>query len=139
MSTNNVMDSVASPVIRVLRREEGDDQIEVSVEFVTAEATCPRCGAVTNKVHDRRTQRKRDQAEELKPVWLLLEKRRFRCGNCDHVFTEQDPLCGPRRRSTERLREALRDAVTGNPVKHVARLQQVSRVAVYRAMHEETT
>ena len=137
MHGNKDIESLTSPFLRVLRTEERDDQIQVTAEFVAQEVTCPRCGSPTTKVHDRRIQRKRDQAEDMKPVWLSLEKRRFRCGNCGSVFTEPDPVAGPRRRSTQRLRAALRQSVAESPVKQVARLQQVSRVAVYRALHEE--
>lgn len=38
------------------------DRIEVAAAYGTATATCPRCGRVTGKVHDRRRQRKRDLA-----------------------------------------------------------------------------
>lgn len=136
MVKNSEIDDVGSPLLRVLHREELSEQIEVTAEFVTSEATCPRCGTVTDKVHDRRTQRKRDEAEDMKPVWLSLQKRRFRCTNCGAVFTEPDPLSGPRRRSTQRLRATLREAASENAVKQVARVQQVSRVTVYRALNE---
>ncbi len=39
-----------------------------------------------------------------KQVWIVLWKRRFRCRPCRYVFTEDDPVCGSRKRTTRRLR-----------------------------------
>ena len=122
--------------LQVLLWEDRGEWIEVKAAFTASESPCPRCGTLTERIHDRRIQRKRDQAVGEKPVWLVLEKRRFRCAACGAVFTEPDLLCGPRRRSTQRLRALLREAVLVTPVKQVAQLQQVTRIAVYRALHE---
>jgi transposase len=122
--------------LRILSSEDHGDHIEVMAEFVNDQAICPRCGAATQHVHDRRTQRKRDEASGRKPVFVVLKKRRFHCGSCGNIFTEPDPLCGSRRRTTQRLRAAIREAVVQGGVKRAAKVMNVSRVAVYRTLRE---
>ena len=134
--TDDFAEDLAPPSLLILEWQDKGDWIEVQAAYNTPEWPCPRCGTLTERVHDRRIQRKRDQVDGEKPVWLVLQKRRFRCTACGAVFVEPDLLCGPRRRSTQRLRALLREAVLAHPVKHVALTQQVSRVAVYRALHE---
>ncbi len=134
--TDDFAGDLARPSLLILEWLDKGDCIEVQAAYNTPESPCPRCGTVTERVHDRRVQRKRDQVDGDKPVWLVLQKRRFRCTACGAVFVEPDLLCGPRRRSTQRLRALLRDAVLASPVKQVALRQRVSRVAVYRALHE---
>ena len=59
-----------------------------------------------SKHHDRRLRRKRDVPLAGRQVSLLLVKRRFWCLTCRRAFTEPDSICGWRRRTTARLREA---------------------------------
>jgi transposase len=95
------------PGEKVLDVKERRHWIEVLGEYRTEEADWPRCGRPTWQVHQRHLQRKRDAKLWKKPVWLALLKRRFRCRACRRVFTEPDPACGPRRRTTARLRETV--------------------------------
>ena len=95
------------PELRVKGEEETDWGIKVQVEYREAQVTCPWCGEVTRRVHSRRMQVKRDRKLWDKPVYLELCKRRFRCGACGRVFSEPDPVCGMRRRTSERFRSHL--------------------------------
>lgn len=115
---------------------ERRDRIEVAAAYGTATATCPRCGRVTGKVHDRRRQRKRDLALWGKQVWIWLWKRRFRCLFCQRVFSEADPACGRYKRSTRRLRLALARESQEAPVRVVARWHGVSEGLVHRSWLE---
>ena len=86
------------PQLKILWQQELEDHIEV---------TCPRCGKVTTKEHDRRRQHKQDRRLRDKGVFLTLMKRRFRYLWCGKVFTEPDEVFGSRRRSSHRFREDL--------------------------------
>lgn len=111
--------------------------IEVLGEYRTEEAECPRCGRPTWQVHQRHLQRKRDARLWRKPVWLALLKRRFRCRNCRKVFTEPDPACGARRRTTARLRETVAGLASEATVRAVARMEEVSEGLVERSWVEK--
>ena len=86
------------PQLRILKQKELEDHFEVTVIYRRGEVTCPRCGRVTNKEHDRRPQLKQDRRLRDKVVFLTLMKRRFRCLWCSKVFTEPDEVFGSRRR-----------------------------------------
>ena len=44
------------PQLKILWQQELEGHIEVTVIYRRGEATCPRCGKVTTKEHDRRRQ-----------------------------------------------------------------------------------
>ena len=125
------------PGVMVLQVKEGEHWIEVVGQYRAQEADCPRCGRPTWQVHQWRLQRKRDARLWKKPVWLALWKRRFRCRNCRKVFTEPDPACGARRRTTARLREAVAGLASEATVRAVARVEGVSEGLVERSWLEK--
>ena len=127
------------PQLVVLDQCQQGDYWVVEVAFRLEEAQCPRCEHVTNKVHDRRVQLKRDTSLGPWPVLLKLRRRRFRCWYCGTVFTEADEVCGWRRRTTGRFRQYLwRQACQGN-IKEIAREEGVSQDTVLRAWVEGTS
>ena len=125
------------PQLRILKQEELKDHFEVIVVYRRGEVTCPRCGEVTNKEHDRRRQNKQDRRLRDKVVFLTLMKRRFRCLWCGKVFTEPDEVFGPRRRSSYRFREYLGQEALHQTVRRTAQKEQVSEGLVRRSVAEE--
>lgn len=125
---------LAGLVVTALR--EGEEGIEVATRYAGEEAACPRCGRMTWQVHQWRQQRKRDARLWDRPVWLLLWKRRFRCRRCRYVFTETDPVCGRRRRTTCRLRGTVARQADEATVRAVSRWEGVSEGLVQRSWHE---
>src|SRR3989304_1290049 len=93
--------------LRVLAVKEAGKWIEVVAQYRDNEAVCPRCERSTWQVHQWHIQRKRDAKLWGKEGWVALLRRRFRCRHCRKVFTEPDPACGPRRRTTGRLRQTV--------------------------------
>lgn len=98
--------------------EEG--AVEVTISSSADRGTCPHCGRVSPKQHDRRLRRKRDVSLAGRQVSLLLVKRRFWCLTCRRSFTEADTICGWRRRTTERLRQSIGTQACSRPIAHVA-------------------
>jgi len=120
----------------VLEVTETGRWIEVVAQYVDEEAVCPRCGHSTWQVHQWHLQRKRDARLWGKEVWLALLKRRFRCRHCRKVFMEPDPACGPRRRTTSRLRQTVARRAREATVRAVAREEGVSEGLVERSWVE---
>jgi len=123
--------------LRVRAEEETDYGIRVEVEYRVKEVVCPRCGERTAKVHGRRLQVKRDLRLWQKPVYLVLAKRRFRCRACGKVFSEPDPVCGQRRRTSERFRSYLGREAIGQTVRQVAKREGVGETLVRGCVTEE--
>lgn len=124
------------PGLVVLGAHEWEDHIEVVACYGNEEAVCPGCGRSTWQVHQWHPQRKRDACLWGKPVWVLLWKRRFRCRVCRRVFMEPDPACGPRRRTTSRLRRQVARQAEEATVRTVARWEGVSEGLVQRSWLE---
>jgi transposase len=125
------------PELRVLWQEEARDRFEVRVMYRRERVTCPRCGEITSKEHDRREQRKQDRRLRDKPVYLMLLKRRFRCHGCGKVFTEPDEVFGPRRRSSTRFREYLGREALHQTVRRMAQKERVGEGLVRKCVAEE--
>jgi len=117
------------PQLKILWQKELEDHFEVTVIYRRDKVTCPRCGMVTTKEHDRRL---RD-----KVVFLTLIKRRFRCLWCGKVFTEPDEVFGSRRRSSHRFREYLGQEALHQTVRRTAQKEQVGEGLVRRCVAEE--
>ncbi len=125
------------PQVQVLSQEDlPGGGIAVRVILRAQVRSCPACGRLTGKVHDRVEQAKGDVALAGRPLVLVLVKRRFRCPFCGKVFTEPDEVCGWRRRLTRRLREELYQAARGSTVQQVAKAKAVSQDTVRRALVE---
>jgi len=125
------------PQLRILKQEELKGNFEVIVIYRRGEVTCPRCGKVTTKEHDRRPQSKQDRRLRDKVVFLTLMKRRFRCFWCGKVFTELDEVFGSRRRSSHRFREYLGQEALHQTVKRTAQKEEVGEGLVRRCVVEE--
>jgi transposase len=125
------------PELRILWQEEARGRFEVRVMYRRERVTCPRCGEITSKEHDRREQRKQDRRLRDKPVYLMLLKRRFRCHGCGKVFTEPDEVFGPRRRSSSRFREYLGREALHQTVRRTAQKERVGEGLVRKCVAEE--
>ena len=137
MQDDRISIELRLPGVKVLEVKEEEHWIEVLAQYKEPEADCPRCGRPTWQVHQWHLQRKRDARLWKKPVWLALLKRRFRCRNCRKVFTEPDPACGARRRTTARLRDTVAGWASEATVKAVARAEGVSEGLVERSWVEK--
>src|SRR6516164_6105002 len=85
--------------------------VRITARTRTALLACRGCGVVSTRVHDRYRRRLADLACGGRPVQVVLEARRFRCGNpaCPvATFAEQVPgLTGWYQRRTAQLRGLL--------------------------------
>jgi len=128
------------PELHILKQKwQADGTIRVEVIATTTQATCPNCQKTCVKIHDTRARKKRDVALREHQVELILYKRRFRCFSCQKNFTEPDTACGRKRRTTERLREAIGKHVYTQPVAHVAKAFGVSHHLVQRCFETVAT
>jgi len=125
------------PELEILRQGELEDRFRVTVMYRHNMVTCPRCGKVTTKVHDRRQQRKQDRRLREKVVLMILIKRRFRCLGCSKVFTEPDEVFGRRRRSSYRFRQYLGQEALYQTVRRTAQKERVGEGLVRRCVAEE--
>lgn len=136
MFTDAITVQLRLPGLVVLEARELSDRIEVATKYQAEAAACPRCQRLTWRVHQWGRQRKRDAQLWGKQVWIVLWKRRFRCRPCRYVFTEDDPACGRRKRTTRRLRGEVAFQAQDATVKAVSRWHGVSEGLVQRSWLE---
>lgn len=136
MLTDLISVQLRLPGLVVMDVRERSESIEVAAKYERDHATCPRCQSVTRQVHQSREQLKRDAELWGKRVYIHLWKRRFRCGSCRRVFTEDDPACGRRRRTTCRLRHQVACEAKEASVKAVSKWHGVSEGLVLRSWLE---
>lgn len=105
----------------VKQEVERNGQIRIEIIAKATSAICPRCHRQSRKIHDRRPRVKRDVKLRDDEVKIVLWKRRFRCFACRRPFTEEDQVCGYRRRTMARLRAAVGQQAYKQPVAHVAK------------------
>ena len=106
--------------MRVIGERETEQEIRIELEYLSRTAICPRCRQKTPKVHSIGAQHRRDRTLWDKPVFLVVRKRRFRCLSSGQVFTEPDPVCDHRRRTSQRFCRELGEEAIHQPVRHVA-------------------
>lgn len=136
MQDDRISIELRLPELMVLAVNEAEQWIEVVAQFRRETGECPRCGRMSGQIHQSHLQRKRDARLWGKEVWIALFKRRFRCQWCNKVFTEADPVCGGRRRTTGRLRKMLARLAQDTTVRAVSRLEDVSEGLVERSWME---
>ena len=85
---------------------DGGNDLIVLVKAISL-PTCPDCGSREVSLHDRRKQLIEDLPVREQRVFLLCEKRRFRCTRCRVLFSEQYPSLARYGRCTKRMAEWL--------------------------------
>ena len=120
--------------LKILWQKELEDRFEVTVIYRREEATCPRCGRLTNKEHDRKPHRKQDRRLRDKVVFLILMKRRFRCLWCSKAFSELDEVFGFGRRSSYRFKERLGQEALHQTVRRIAQKERGGEGLVRRCV-----
>ena len=83
--------------------ESFSNRIVLHVEMERRVRECPACRALTQTVHDYRTQRIKDSPIQGKHVVWMYRKRRYRCPCCGKRFYERNYLLPKRHRITNRL------------------------------------
>jgi transposase len=110
------------------------EQLDLQVELLARAAECPRCGGVEVRVKERPRVRVRDLPIAGRVTGLVWRKRRYRCSDCAHTFTETHEQLPARQRVTARFRARLAERVVGGAAHaEVAREEHTSRYQVARA------
>ena len=87
--------------VMITNVENISEELHIYIELPRKEHTCPACGAVTDRVHDYRTQRIKD-VPLARNTFLHLRKRRYRC-SCGKRFFERNTFLPRYYRVTSRL------------------------------------
>ncbi len=84
-----------------------ENELLIELENKLKTSTCPHCQKITDKVHQSHRYRVRDIPLSSYDVFLLVNRRQFRCKKCHKVFSEDLSFVKKRRTYTRRLAEKV--------------------------------
>ena len=84
-----------------------ENELLIQLENQESLSTCPQCHKVTDKVHQSHRYRVRDIPVSSFDVFLLVNRRQFRCNKSDKFFSEELNFFKKRRTYTIRLADKV--------------------------------
>ena len=84
-----------------------ENELLIELEKKERSSVCPHCHKKTDKVHQSHPYRVRDIPISSCDVFLLVNRRQFRCKNCQNIFSEELSFVKKRRTYTRRLAEKV--------------------------------
>jgi transposase len=127
--------SLDLPEFEVVKQVFLDDCNLLHVEKNTTEERCSYCGFSSSHVHDWRTRKVRDLSVLGKPLYLFVRVNRYRCHNCDEVFSQPFESIGPNKQQTNRYREYLYEMCHGSTIQEVSQKEKVPYTTVERIFY----
>lgn len=100
---NSIKEFIGLQDVIVNKIEKNEKEIKIYLEMEVKEHECPCCYKKTKKIHDYRIQKITDAPYLLKPVILVLRKRRYVCPHCGKRFYEKNEFLPRYHRMTSRL------------------------------------
>lgn len=96
------------------------------LEAVQQQATCPRCGVKSDKLHQNHWYLVKDLPLSSQPVYLRVNRRQLKCMQCGKPFSEELGYVSKNRTYTKRLAQEIVQQVLDNDIRSVARRNDVS-------------
>jgi len=117
------------------------EHVDIKVGRPRKEATCPRCGSLTRRIHSRshKWHRKLHALSNEKKVFILVKPRRFRCEDCGKAFTETFPGMRKWARRTDHAEETLLGRLKGSSFSATGRELAMGYKALRRALFNRVT
>lgn len=109
------------PNITIERCTETETEVHLALGWLNPSVPCQFCAYETDKVNQRRPLQIRDLSILGKFTILTIERRQFKCENCQKYFTEPIDFIDFDRHSTERYQLQIYNRVK------VANMTQVAR------------
>ncbi|MGB5772438.1 MAG: ISL3 family transposase [Crocosphaera sp.] len=103
-----------------------ENELLIELENKATLSTCPHCQKTTDKVHQSHWYRVRDIPWSSFDVFLMVNRRQFRCKNCQKVFSEELSFVKKRRTYTKRLAEKVIQEVLSTDVFNTGKRNRMS-------------
>jgi transposase len=113
-----------------------DNELLIELENKETLATCPHCQKNTNKVHQSHRYRVRDIPCSSYDVFLLVNRRQFRCKSCRKVFSEELNFVKKRRTYTKRLAEKVVQEVLDTDILNTAKRNRMTAAEIDTILKE---
>ena len=113
-----------------LRREDDVDVLHIMCAHRNEVAICPKCGALTDSVHEEKERCVRHLDIWGKRTFLHFLSRRFKCAGCEKEFTEELNFVDQRRRQTLNFETHIYGLCLSDNRKAVAKREGLSQSTV---------
>lgn len=129
--------SLGLPELEAIRVEETKQKENwVWVKKRELIGCCPLCGKVTDKIHSRWESKVRDLPLLGQKTFLIVERRRLRCGNGCRPFLEEIGCLEKYKRQTKRYRRHLEASCRHSSLSEVSRKEGVGYKQLDRLYYE---
>lgn len=108
----------------------------VTIEANNKQARCHRCGYKSEKLHQNHRYIIKDLPLSTQPVYLEVNRRQFKCMNCQKPFSEELDYVDKNRGYTKRLAKKIVQQVLGSNIKSVAAQNDVSEEEIERMLKD---
>lgn len=108
------------PGVIVEDSKKTEETLILSVKLEAKRAVCPRCGQTSHRLHQNQRHLVRDLPMSNREVILRVNRRRFKCENCQKPFSEILDFVGERKRFTHRYAENITEQVIHSTLENVA-------------------
>ncbi|WP_188624735.1 transposase family protein, partial [Caldalkalibacillus thermarum] len=124
------------PEFTVLKQEITENKVVIQVETMDPPERCPYCGFQELKKHDQRLRRVRDLPIHNRPVYLIIQLKRWHCTNCQEIFDEHLPSVPKGKHQTHRFRKYVFDMCHGVTISYVSRQVHLPYKTVERIYYD---
>lgn len=110
--------------------------IILGVESLDKKSTCDRCGVISDKLHQNHKQIIKDLAWGEQAVFLEINRRQFKCDQCNKPFSEKFNFITSRRKYTKRLAIKTIEEVLGDDIYSIAKKGTVTTKEIDRMLKD---
>ncbi|WP_249065801.1 transposase [Argonema antarcticum] len=109
------------PGVIVEDSKETAETLILSVRVEKKTGACPRCGRISHRLHQNKGHLVRDLPIGGREVILKVNRRRFKCENCQKPFSETLDFVGNKKSFTYRYAQSVTEQVIHSDVSNVAK------------------
>ena len=109
------------PGVLVEDSQETEEILILSVTVKKKTAVCPRCGQISHRLHQNKKHLVKDLPMGNRAVILSVNRRRFKCENCQTPFSETLDFVGNKKSFTYRYAQSITEQVIHSDVNNVAK------------------
>jgi transposase len=106
------------------------------VESKNKKAICPRCGLESDKLHQNHRHLVKDLPMSGQAVYLQINRRQFKCDNCQKPFSENLDFVAFKRTYTKRLAENILGQLKEGDILNITRINNVTEEEIQRMLED---
>jgi transposase len=132
----NICLPIGLPGLMILKQKIQKDVIYLDVDTKEPPKLCVYCGFSNLKRHDHRIRKVRDFDLLDKTLYLFIHIKRWRCHNCNEVFSEPLSSVPTGKHQTYRFRKKAFDMCAETTISYVSRELKVSYQTIERIYYD---